>query len=329
MNSIQVAGGNQLTSFSEMYNVCKQVCSTAFVPDDFRGKPEELMACWMTGMSYGWDLMRSLRSFHSIKGKATMAPEAMLSLIREHGHTVTFEYEGEPALACLATGVRRDTGQTVTERFSMADAKAAGITTTYSGKPGAWQKYPKNMMRWRAMSNLASNLFTDVIMGASYVPEELGAEVDSQGVPITADVPVITAGGMVTAEQLDQDLQALERQTEHTIQSTLDFKLKMMYELGVQLEEADVERTDVWKRMVCRHLWLYRDCEARVETDTDALREQLLDDMIFLVGNDPFPAENLFLAPEEEIQKEMAFVLAYKDKTEKEDAEVAPQSDSR
>ena len=42
------------------------------------------------------------------------------------------------------------------------------------------------MLTWRAVSKLCRNLFSDVVLGAGYVPEEMGADVDSEGLPLTA-----------------------------------------------------------------------------------------------------------------------------------------------
>ena len=40
------------------------------------------------------------------------------------------------------------------------------------------------MLTWRAVSKLCRVLFSDVVLGAGYVPEEMGADVDADGVPI-------------------------------------------------------------------------------------------------------------------------------------------------
>ena len=176
---------NQLakpTTFSEMMHVCSTVAHSQIIPLAFRSRPEEMLACWMTGMEFGWGLMRSLRSIHVIRGVASLAPEAMLGLILEAGHTVDVKYiydDDGNVFAVEVAGKRADNDAEATETFTIKDAEQAKLTTKDN-----WKMYPKNMLRWRAVSNLASTLFTDVIQGASYIPEELGAHTDMNGEPI-------------------------------------------------------------------------------------------------------------------------------------------------
>ena len=42
------------------------------------------------------------------------------------------------------------------------------------------------MLKWRAVTNLCRFLFPDIVLGAGYVPEELGADVGSEGVPLVS-----------------------------------------------------------------------------------------------------------------------------------------------
>jgi hypothetical protein len=58
----------------------------------------------------------------------------------------------------------------------MADAEAAGL----AGKKN-WKQYQDAMLTWRAVAKLCRVLFPDVVLGAGYVPEELGAEVTATG----------------------------------------------------------------------------------------------------------------------------------------------------
>lgn len=169
-------------SFQDMLALCEVVAQSNLVPTTFRGKPYEMLACWLTGVDYGWGLMRSLRSIHVIEGNASLSPEAMLGLIVGQGHQVRVDYELDEngkAVAAVATGKRIDNGMETSESFSLEDAKRAKLS-----ERATWKAYPRNMMRWRAVSNLASALFADVIMGCSYIPEELGARVDQQGEPL-------------------------------------------------------------------------------------------------------------------------------------------------
>jgi hypothetical protein len=97
----------------------------------------------------------------------------MLGLVRQAGHSVTVEIE--PGIA-VAHGTRADTGDEHSASFTMADAQAAGLADKRN-----WKQYQENMLTWRAVAKLCRVLFPDVVLGAGYVPEELGAEVTDQG----------------------------------------------------------------------------------------------------------------------------------------------------
>jgi hypothetical protein len=71
--------------------------------------------------------------------------------------------------------------------FSEADAKNAGL----AGKKN-WQQYLDSMLQWRAVSSLCRFLFPDVVLGAGYTPEEIGADIDSEGTPVQTNTVTLT-----------------------------------------------------------------------------------------------------------------------------------------
>ena len=121
--------------------------------------------------------MAAMRNFHVIEGSASMKPEAMLGLVRQAGHSVTIEISDG---AATAIGKRIDSGDEHTATFTLQDAEDAGL----AGKKN-WKQYQDAMLQWRAVSKLCRALFSDVVLGAGYVPEELGADVGPEGDVIT------------------------------------------------------------------------------------------------------------------------------------------------
>jgi len=72
--------------------------------------------------------------------------------------------------------MKRTNGFEYTVEWSMAEAIAAGV-----GKPGSgWEKYPANMLRWRAVGFCADVVFPDVIGGMKRA-DELGADLTPSG----------------------------------------------------------------------------------------------------------------------------------------------------
>ena len=110
-------------------------------------------------------------------GKVGMSAEMMNTLIRSHGHSIVKDPKSNDTV-CILHGKRQDNGDTWTESFSIQDAKRAGI---YNEKT-PWGKYPRNMCFNRALSNLARQLFPDVIKGC-YEIDELKSFSDESKTP--------------------------------------------------------------------------------------------------------------------------------------------------
>lgn len=114
---------------------------------------------------------------YCVNGKVEMSAQMMSQLIRQSGHSFTKDKRSDDTI-CILHGKRKDNGDTWTESFSIEDAKRAGIYKT----GGVWEKFPRNMLYARALSNLARQLFSDIIKGC-YVEGEI-----SQASPLNSPV---------------------------------------------------------------------------------------------------------------------------------------------
>ena len=156
------------------------LAQSTVIPAAYRRKGADIVAAGLAGRTYGWDVMTSMRQFHVIEGTASLRPESMLGLVRQAGHSVTVEVQPEGA---VAHGTRADTGDEHSASFTMDDAGAAGLADKRN-----WKQYRDAMLTWRAVAKLCRVLFPDVVLGAGYVPEELGADVTAEGELVEAEV---------------------------------------------------------------------------------------------------------------------------------------------
>jgi len=182
--SHELATVNTVGSFDLMLKQADILAQSRIIPAAYRNRSADVVAAGLAGQAFGWDLMTSLRNYHVIEGTASLRPEAMLGLVRRAGHSVSLELVAETSggRAAVASGKRADTGDEHTAKFSELDAKRAGL----AGKKN-WQTYLDSMLTWRAVSALCRVLFPDVVLGAGYVPEEIGGDVDSTGAPLEDD----------------------------------------------------------------------------------------------------------------------------------------------
>ena len=128
-------------------------------------------------------LMAAFEFIDVINNKPSLKPRGALALIHQSGLLAGIDIKektdskGNP-FSCTVT-LKRKNGFEYTTTFTMDDAKRAGLI-----KPnGGWTKYPRNMLRWRALGYCADIVFPDVV-GGMYSPEELGADVDADGEPV-------------------------------------------------------------------------------------------------------------------------------------------------
>jgi hypothetical protein len=160
--------------------LAKALAHSNLLPDAYRNNPANLLYALQYAQALGLPAIAVVTGIHVIKGKPTVSSETMRALALRAGHTVRVEATPE---AATVTVIRK--GDTVEQRFTFTieDARQAGLTNSQT-----WKAYPRAMLTARATSEAMRAACPDILMGASYVPEELGAEVDGAGDPIQVSV---------------------------------------------------------------------------------------------------------------------------------------------
>lgn len=184
--------------YESLWKLSQRISNTPFVPTALRGKNEAVLACVLYGAELGLGPMQSLNSIHVIEGRTAMSPELMRAMVARHGHRI--DVIENSATACEVKGIRSDTGSMATVRWTMDDAKLAGL----AGKNN-WKTYPRAMLLARATSELCRIVFPDVIAGLSYTPEEVSS----------------IAGIEYIEEIVEQPVAAIEPQVEEVVESEI------------------------------------------------------------------------------------------------------------
>lgn len=165
------------------------------VPKAFQGNPAATMAAIVRGMEVGLAPMQALSSIAVINGRATIWGDAIPALVQRAGHHIDVDYEGQgDNLTAVATLTRSD-GKKVVRRFSMADAKRAGLL----GKQGPWQQYPQRMIAHRARSWAVRDGAADALMGLG-VAEEVSDYGPDAARDVTPKAQTPRKGGVVFAD---------------------------------------------------------------------------------------------------------------------------------
>jgi hypothetical protein len=123
----------------------------------------QAQAIILAGREIGLEPLQSLRTMAFINGRLTMSVQLQLALARQRAG-VRVEQLTETDDSCTVT-LARD-GERITCTYALADARRAGLDRSHG-----WQKYPRQMLRWRAIGDALRIIAPDVVMGL-LSPEE-------------------------------------------------------------------------------------------------------------------------------------------------------------
>lgn len=147
---------------------------SGFLPQSIN-TPEKAITIALKGQELGIPPLQAFSHINVIQGKPTISSELMLALIYRNVPGAVVNIVESTSETCTIEASRPN-GKPTKISFSMSEAKLAGV----AGKD-SWKKYPAAMLRARCISAVARAVFPDAIMGCSYTPEEIGAEVNEDG----------------------------------------------------------------------------------------------------------------------------------------------------
>lgn len=164
-------------SWETIKEIAAEAFNSGLLPQAIK-TPQMAAIIALKGRELGLPPMQALSGLYVVNGKVAMASELMMALIRGRCSSAKIKVV-ERTAKCCKIAASRNGGEPEVFEFNEADAKRADLI-----KPGGpWTKYPANMMYNRCVSNLARQMFPDIIAGASYTPEELGGDVAEQDLP--------------------------------------------------------------------------------------------------------------------------------------------------
>lgn len=134
------------------------ISRSPFVPRAMQGKPEHVAAAILLGREMGLGPMASLRGIDVIEGKPALTAQMLAARIYAAGHRV--EWLTATDKTCTVRITRGDGLSSAEVTWTMADATRAGL----AGKTN-WKKYPRAMLRARALTEAAAMACPDVALG--------------------------------------------------------------------------------------------------------------------------------------------------------------------
>lgn len=236
---------DQLVKFSEM------AANSGMVPKSYEGKVGSIMVAIQMGSELGLSPIQSLLSIAVINGRPGVWGDGLIGLCRQsplcQDIVETIEGEGDARTAiCVAT---RRGASPVTGRFSVADAKKAGLW----GK-NVWAAYPDRMLQNRARGFALRDAFPDLLRGLKTVEELRDTPRDDfQGTTLNARAELPRAS---TSEAIGDDIPDRVMQPKKRTAEDLLLELRPTFDACHTEQEVDalvhdervVWATNNWKK---------------------------------------------------------------------------------
>jgi hypothetical protein len=163
-------------SLTEKLTYARHLAASGLLPAAYREKPANVLYAIEYGDMLGVATMAAITGIHVIEGKPTASAALMSALVRRAGHRLRISGNDERAVVQI---VRFDDPEFTFESVWTLDrARKANLD-----KKKVWREYPAAMLKARAISECARDACEEVLLGMHYTPEELGEDVDEDGIP--------------------------------------------------------------------------------------------------------------------------------------------------
>lgn len=194
---------------AEKMQYAKALAVADLLPGNFKKQPANVLWAVEYAEALRLPTIAAITGVHVMDGKPTPSAALMSALVRRAGHRLRLAHDpdrrhGIHGMAWCEITRSDDPDYVFRTEWTVeraVDAELCEIKNgkiwhrTKNGKTGNWQKYPVAMMKARALAECARDACEEALMGMHYTAEELGADVDADGDPITI---------IGTAERVDQ-----------------------------------------------------------------------------------------------------------------------------
>lgn len=160
-----------------------RLAPSTILPTAYRGNAANAFVAAETGAALGLEPLQALASIAVINGRATLSSDLMAAVIRRAGHTLRI-VENSPE-SVTATLIRADDRKF---EFTVTWDKDKAVKAGLWGQRGPWSQYPTQMLRARAITEVARQGASEALMGMIYSPEDFGATITDTGEVLEAEV---------------------------------------------------------------------------------------------------------------------------------------------
>ena len=181
---VQAPGFSYIAAgLQERADYIARLAPSTILPTAYRGNAANAFVAAETGAALGLEPLQALASIAVINGRATLSSDLMAAVIRRAGHTLRI-VENSPE-SVTATLIRADDRKF---EFTVTWDKDKAVKAGLWGQRGPWSQYPTQMLRARAITEVARQGASEALMGMIYSPEDFGATITESGEVIEAGI---------------------------------------------------------------------------------------------------------------------------------------------
>ena len=170
-----------LSTYDDVEKAARAMAGSGFFQDTRQAS--QAIVKIMAGRELGFGPFASMTGVNIIQGKPAFGANIMAACVKKSGR-YNYRVTEMTDKVCTIEFMEKMDGKWLTSgvsSFTIEDAKKAGTKNL--------EKFPRNMLFARAMSNGVRWFCPDVMNGSvAYTPEELGADVDEDGNVVEAQV---------------------------------------------------------------------------------------------------------------------------------------------
>jgi hypothetical protein len=171
-------------TLTEVSSLAEVLAQSTLMPKDLLGKAPNVVVQILAGQELGLSPMAAIRGIHVIEGKPILAADTMVALVLRSGLAEYFTCVEDTDERVTYETKRKGNPTAQRMSWTVADTKRAGVQLKDN-----WRMHPRAMMRARAKSALARDVYPDILAG-TYDPDEIQVPAREQARPAVV-APVV------------------------------------------------------------------------------------------------------------------------------------------
>jgi hypothetical protein len=167
-------------------------------PDFNKPKPEAVVVVLQYGQEIGMTHMQALQQLVPVNNLVGIKGDGAKALVLGSGKATNWKEEevgeaGKDTWGFKITATRKDTGETSSAVFTVFDAKRASLWIDEAAiqrnqglRHSPWYRFPRRMLRYRALGFICRDMFSDVLQGV-HIEEEIDNTINVDAKIINTD----------------------------------------------------------------------------------------------------------------------------------------------